>query len=110
MFEGNFVKDQNFDHALFNEMGSAPASMAAGKAVDAWGMHPGHAIEQADAESAYTQCELKGDPTWVRLPVDRWPDEWHGKYTDPVVRLRLALYGHPDAGTYWEHYAEEQLK
>ena len=110
VFEGHFVRDENFDHALFNEMGSSPASMAAGKAVGAWGLQPGYDLQQADAESAYTQTELKGAPTRVRLPHDRWPDSWKGMYTDPVVRLKLAFYGHPDAGTYWEQHAEKHLR
>ena len=29
---------------------------------------------------------------------------------DPVVRLGLALYGHPDAGGFWERHREEALK
>ncbi len=27
----------------------------------------------------------------------------------PVVPLRLALYGHPDSGTFWEQHCEERL-
>ena len=46
----------------------------------------------------------------MRLPKDRWPPEWHGKYVDPVVRLVLALYGHPDAGGFWEQHCERALK
>ena len=93
--------------------------MQAGKAVDSHGLQPDYTIEQADAEAAYTQCELKGTPTWVRLPPDRWPDSWYywkdGKkgaprFTDPVCRLKKALYGHPDAGTYWEQHAEKHLR
>ena len=30
-------------------------------------------------------------------------------YYDPVCLLLRALYGHPDAGTYWEQHAEEHL-
>ena len=61
--------------------------MEAGKAADAFGLLPGHAIEVADGESAYTQAKLEGPPTWVRLPKDRWPPEWHGKYVDPLFAL-----------------------
>ena len=57
---GSWVKDENCDVALFNGMGSSPASMQAGKAVDAFGLQPEFDIEQADAEEAYTQCDLKG--------------------------------------------------
>ena len=81
-------------------------------------MQAGYDIQQADAEAAYTQCELKGTETWVRLPEDRWPDEWFVwgrgvrtcKYKDPVCRLKKALYGHPDADTYWELHAEKHLR
>ena len=85
--------------------------MAASKTVDAFGLQKGFIVQQADAEAAYTQTEIKGTPTWVRLPYDRWPEEWKAKkYHDPVVRLKLALYGHPDAGTYREQRADEHLK
>ena len=108
VLDGSWVKGENYEVALFNEMGSSPASMQAGKAVDCFGLQPGYCIQQADAEAAYTQCDLTGTPTWVRLPDDRWPDTWYmidkfGKKTprsrDPVCRLLRALYGHPDART-----------
>ena len=28
----------------------------------------------------------------------------------PAVRLRLALYGHPDSGTYWERHCDQYLR
>ena len=31
-------------------------------------------------------------------------------YVDPVVPLRLALYGHPDAGGYWEKHCDSSLQ
>ena len=83
--------------------------MEAGKACDAFGLLPGHDIECADGESAYTQAKLGGPPTWVRLTRDRWLPEWEGKYKDPVVKLVLALYGHPDAG-FWEQHCEKALR
>ena len=76
VLDGSWVKDENYDVALFNEMGSSPANMQAGKVVDAYGLQPNFHVEQADAEAAYTQCELKGTPTWVRLPEDRRPKDW----------------------------------
>ena len=60
VLDGSWVKDGNCDVALLNEMGSSPAIMQAGKAVDVFGLQPGYSIEQADAEAAYTQCDLKG--------------------------------------------------
>ena len=32
VLDGSWVKDENYDVALFNEMGSSPANMQAGKA------------------------------------------------------------------------------
>ena len=84
--------------------------MEAGKTLDAYGHMPGNACEQADGKQAYTQTKLKGVETWVRLPRERWPKGWHGKYKDPVVKLVLALYGHPDSGGFWEQHCEKMLK
>ena len=64
---------------------------------------------QAGAVRAYTQALLQGTITWARLPCDQWPAHWNGM-RDPVCRLRLALYGHPDAGTCWERHCEEKLE
>ena len=50
--------------------------MKAGKFVDALGFLPGHDVEQAGAEQAYIQAELKGKTTWVLLPEEAWPDSW----------------------------------
>ena len=99
VIQGNLFKDQNMTAAIFEELGSSPATLQAMKCAHAYGLFPGHTIQQADARQAYTQTTLGGDTeTWVRLPKERWPAHWHGKYRDPVVRLVLALYGHPGSG------------
>ena len=56
VFQGNNVKDQNYDQAIFAELGSAPATMEAGKAADAMGLLRGCTVEISDAEQAYTQA------------------------------------------------------
>jgi len=107
--QGNQVKDENWDVALFQELGTAPATLVAGKACDAYGLQPGYDVQQADAEQAYIQSRLGGDiPTFVRLPAERRPASW-SKYRDPVCPLILALYGHPDAGGYWEQHCHKHL-
>ena len=55
------------------------------------------------------KASLGGGKTWIRLPEEAWPAHWHGKYTDPVCPLRLALYGHPDSGGFWERHCEQHL-
>ena len=78
--------------------------MEASKAVDCYGSFEGHDCMQADAEQAYVQADLKGPTTWVLLPPEAWPEHWKGKWRKPVVVLKKALYGHPDAGTYREKH------
>ena len=110
VFQGNEVKDQNWEAAIFQELGSSPAAMEAGNSCDFYGLLPGNRSEQSDAEQAYTQSLLRGTLTWVILPRDRWPPEWATLgLKNPVVPLYLALYGHPDAGGYWEAHCEKHL-
>ena len=76
---------------------------------------PNHTVEQADAEQAYIQAELRGTETWVALPTEAWPDSWYNKdgsakYQKPVVKMLRALYGHPDAGTFWEEHCDGAVK
>ena len=108
VFQGNRVVDQNWDNAIFQELGSAPAAMSATKMCDAYGLLPGHSIETADAEQAYINAKLEGARTYVRLPRERLPAKWK-HMRDPVFHLVLALYGHPDSGGHWEAYCEKML-
>ena len=65
--------------------------------------------------SAYLQASLKAEgvktvDTWVEIPRERWPEEWIKKgYKRPVVQLRLALYGHPLSGVFWERHCQKAL-
>ena len=101
VFQGNKVKDERGLAALFADQGSSASMLSTAKLVDYISRLPGCSGEQGDAPSAYTQATLyNSNPenevvTWIFLPKDQWPEEWHGKYKNPVVRLRLALYGHP---------------
>ena len=55
VYRGDDIRDEFFDHALFGDVASAPSSMAASKACDAWGAPPGNATQLSDADSAYIQ-------------------------------------------------------
>ena len=74
-FRGRDVRGENLDAATFQDLGSAPASMAAGRFADFLGLLPGSAAKQADSVRAYTQALLKRALTWVSLPKDQWPKE-----------------------------------
>jgi hypothetical protein len=93
VFQGNNVQDENWNAALFQELGSSPATMEAGKACDACGLVPGHAVQQADAEQAYIQSKLGGEtPTWVRLPAERRPESSYATRLQRDHRMALMLY------------------
>ena len=62
VYQGNRVFDEYSEAALFNQLGSSPATLEGSKAVDAFGRFPGHTTQQADADQAY-----------VAMPPDRVP-------------------------------------
>ncbi len=119
---GDRITDEVSEAALFQHLGSAPVTFLANKLLDAItlfeaaqqadGKPPPYEpriIEQSDAQQAYTQSPLGGTETWVYLPPHRWPKSWKGKYHKPVCKLLRALYGHPDAGGYWEKKCDEHM-
>ena len=79
VFQGNQVHTANLENASFQGLGSSPASMGAGKSVDAIGSLLGNIVEQADADQAYLQFEFVGTETWAELLSEAWPDEWWTK-------------------------------
>ena len=93
---------------MFADLGSSPSSMEAGRIVDASGMRQRYTIQQSDAVQAYLQAKIRGKPTWVVIPQGQWPEAWKGM-KKPVCRLNVALYGHPDYGTDWEHHCNISL-
>ena len=104
---------QDYEAAVFEDLGSSPATLESSRACDMYGCAPGNDCETADAEQAYAQSLLTGTETWVCLPPEaRLGKVWNipevQKMKRPVVRLRLALYGHPDFGTYWERHCDAQ--
>ena len=114
MFLGDQVKDQDFQNAEFEQLGSSPPTFESARAVDALSLAEGYEQTQADATSAYAQTFLGGargacTPTWVRIPRHRWPKHWEGKYKDSVVRMILVLYGHVDAGGYREEFCNKNV-
>ena len=75
-------------------------------------------MQQADAEQAYVQADMRGCETWVSLPsmdecLEAFPDWFKEKIKGmdrPVIEMKKALYGHPKAGEYWEKHCDERLK
>ena len=111
VFLGDQVRDQDAQSAIFVELSSAPAAMEAGRACDFYGCVAGHKLTTADGVQAYVQAKLKGPLTWVEIPRQHWPAEWKRRgFQRPVVVLLKALYGHPNAGAYWENECSERVQ
>ena len=68
VLQGNKVKNQNWENAVFSGLGSSPSSMAAGRLVDAFGLRPNYDIQQPGAAQAYLQAKIRGTPAWIPLP------------------------------------------
>ena len=115
--QGNNAHDEQNTAAVFQDQASSASFVSAARVVDAVSLLPGCNGEQADGVKAYTQSLLynskPGDQghvdTWVMLPEDQWPTSWNGKFSRPVVRLRLALYGHPLACAFWGRHSKEAI-
>ena len=80
--------------------------------MDAYSLLPGNAGEQNDGTQAFTQAELgnvhSNAVTWARLPKELQPTSFT-KYRDPVVIVKKALYGHPEAQGHWDMHLEAIL-
>ena len=70
VFLGDNVHDQNWEAAVFQDIGSSPATIEAGRVADCYGLAPGHEISTADGEQAYVQAELTGPPTGIHIPKE----------------------------------------
>ena len=106
VFQGNNVKNQDWQVALFEQMSSAPATLEASRCAEAYSCFPGCSVEGRDVEQAYISADLGGPPTYVQLPKELWTPEMH-KMKFPVVRLEKALYGHKNSGVYWSKYCDK---
>ena len=77
-----------------------------GDVIHVWGSLP-----CAPCIKAYLQAILRSPiATWVVLPFLCWLPGWEYKFKRPCVRLRRALYGHPEAGDDWFAHLSEVLE
>ena len=124
VFRGDLVKDETGYKAVFTEQSTCASYMTGTKFLDIIARFPGCIGEDADATSAFTQitfdeaAEILGmayvPETWISLPKDRWPQEWHdlvakGELLDPVCPLVTNLYGHPIAGLLWDKCSQNRI-
>ena len=94
-FRAPTTRDERGAYAVFQDLASRPTIVVATNVNVFYGALPGNKTTVADAVRAYVQSLLKSKHrSFVELPKELWPKEWHGKYTN-----RLAcLYG-PSTGT-----------
>ena len=110
VFHGNQVTSQSWDAAIFQDLGSSPATMEASRVADMWGCCPGHGSMQADTHQAYSQAELLGTETCVCLLPEARPKAWRGKYIFPFVCLRRPYAGTQMQAHIWKHCNEEVIE
>ena len=113
VFGGNNVQDEFGLAATFPEAGSGASYGAASKLLDAVANLPGNVGQQSDAPAAYTQSDMYEDDiendevdTWIQLPEWQWTPAMKAAHEQtgrrPVCKLLRSLYGHPNAGLFWE--------
>jgi hypothetical protein len=127
VFLGNNVVNQDYESAVFADLGNAPSSLESGRLVDAYGASEGCSSQTADAIQAYLQSEMQGDQCWITLPKEAEPGEvWGPQHyeatalkeivelwktiADPVMPMERALYGHPDSVTFWEEFCNKSTR
>jgi hypothetical protein len=110
VFGGDRIKKATGQWAIFEDVGSTPASMQATRiaiALDA--AVKTYSLLQSDFIRAYVQALLSGAKTFISMPKAWWPKAWR-KYTDLVCPLDSVQYGHPAAGDCWaDRFAEVLL-
>ena len=88
VFQGNRTINQDWAQAVFTDGSSKPVAMEVGKIADWYACLPGHAQEQADAEKAYVQADMRVCETWVNLPnLDECPSAFPGWWKDATKRM-----------------------
>ena len=60
VFQGNNARDENSDSALFSELGSSPATIEAGKTLNAYSHAPGNERQQARRQTGLQPNDIEG--------------------------------------------------
>ena len=92
---------------LYQMVSQTPAAMQTARAALAVAGLKEITPKVRDATQAYLQSRIDTPDrlaTWVRLPKAWSPASWHDRFCDPVCRLRLALYGHPESAAQWDKH------
>ena len=116
VFQGNQVKDQNWEVAMFQETASTPSTLEASRIADIYSCFVGsetdsagspikHTMQSRDVEQAYLQADLEGSDTYIMLPYELWTPEMK-EMKCPVFKLEKALYGHKNSGYYWQEFCD----
>ena len=97
---------------MYEEVSNAPASLATARCCLAVSIIMQLVVTFRYVQRAYLQAGVDAPhriPTLVELPRDWWPQSWFfdkerqlPRYIRPLVTLRCALYGHPEAGFLWD--------
>lgn len=105
--QGNNVTSQHGDGSMFQEVGSSLANMQIGNTVDGYTCFQDIRVHKVVWNRLMSKHGWTGVESGVALPMAAWLAGWFDKDGTPLykqtgVRMRRALYGHPDAGLFWE--------
>ena len=110
------VRDENGAAKFYSDVSSCPAEIGSARTAVAYAAAVGGGVEAADAEAAYIQSELVGTPTFCILPPE-WVSYMSKEVQQaaahmrmPVFRMLRSLYGHPQAGKFWEDHLVKVLE
>ena len=110
VFRGDQVRDAWGGAAQFGALYSTPTNIQAVNLAVAYGLFHGNKLTAADCTRAFLQAMLLVEQeTYVVLPQELWLDSWFGKFRQPTVRLKKALYGHPLASACWDMHLKQVL-
>ena len=109
---GNYVTDSN-GYQTFEDretLTGKPVEMTGTRIAVVHALSEGGVVETCDAQSAYCQAPLRGNPKWIAIPpVLRKVLNIPEHIRDPVCRMHKALYGLVRSGFDWADYCAEKL-
>ena len=76
MFNGDIVKEDSGNYAVFSVQRASASHMTAARVLDVISRLPGCSGQASDAVSAHTEFERKDGPELLHLQEEDWPKIW----------------------------------
>ena len=109
VFQGNNVWDEEGNWAVFQELGSCPATMEAARCADPYGLMPGHSCATCGRGASIHASRDRRHPD-LGATSPRAVAQIMGGYVRPCLPTQARVYGHPDSGGHWEAHCAKHLR